>query len=270
MSKHLNNIGKIVEEILSVEAWHDTIHYQTETDLFLAVSFREGRFQGGDKQKVAFTVKLNRAEICIELDEYLKVNQSSILRQFPKVEYSTSKGETASKGATHSSNDSFNSELSLSPSFSASSGQAKDQSESASTNGSINRKFDWPIETFHSKTKAGSVWTAKPLKGAHLEGQVFDSEKAILSFSAQSEKGLDARHVKIIVRCKAEDFAIDEDSIELLDGNLITKFTPAGLRRRKKLAAEVLKNRIVEHGLELVELSDKYNDVILAMVMSNE
>lgn len=50
----------------------------------------------------------------------------------------------------------------------------------------------------------------------------------------------------------------------------MTRFTESGRRKRKRLARDVLCNRIADHGLELVDLSKKFNDVILAWVMANE
>lgn len=49
MSDNFLNVGKIIHEIVSAEAWHDTIQYNDDTGLFIAVAFKEGRFQGGEK-----------------------------------------------------------------------------------------------------------------------------------------------------------------------------------------------------------------------------
>ena len=270
MTHKLSNVGRIISEIVSAEAWHDTIEFQSPTDLFVAVSFREGRFQGGQETQVSFSVRLRRAEIEISLDDYLKVKPDSLLRQFPKIQYTQSESMSNSKSTTQSYSTKAQAKAALSPSATLSDESGEENGRSDTLGSAVTKGFDWPIQTSHMKASGTHVWTATPLCGDFLNGQVFDADRAVLTFSSQSDKGLDMRHVRIIIRCKAEDVIIDEDKIEVQGKNFLTRFTEAGLRKRKALARVALQNKIAEHGLELVDLSKRYEDVILAWVSANE
>lgn len=86
------------------------------------------------------------------------------------------------------------------PEASVSGETSKEHSYNLSSGDSLSTEFDWPIYSSYGKVEKNHVWTVKPLGKEFLDGQVFDSDKALLSFSSKSNKGLDARHVRIIVR----------------------------------------------------------------------
>ena len=57
------NSAKIIEELVSVDAWHDTIVEGASNPLHLSVTFSDARIMGSDDSPIAFAVELRRATV---------------------------------------------------------------------------------------------------------------------------------------------------------------------------------------------------------------
>ena len=77
------NSAKIIEELVSVDTWHDLITAGGSNPLHLSVSFTDARFAGTDEHPIEFAVELKRANIAVVLIPKLKVHVDTVMRMHP-------------------------------------------------------------------------------------------------------------------------------------------------------------------------------------------
>ena len=77
------NSAKIIEEIVSVDAWHDTIVEGASNPLRLSVTFSDARIMGSDDSPIEFAVELCRATVEVILSTKLNAHVDTVMDVHP-------------------------------------------------------------------------------------------------------------------------------------------------------------------------------------------
>lgn len=268
-----SNSARIIQELVSLEAWYDRLAPDCDSPFHIAVAFSDARYSGTDRSPVQFRVRLKRAVLVVECDENLSVPRKSKVRQHPKRE--TQVTQTDEFGAADQ--DSIESRRTvgvkanacMTPSASAqvdaSDTQSASQSRSEARSVAETETLTQNIEMTYLSVGEEHHWDLKPIRGDHLIGHAHDGESCLMHLRPGIDARLEDLGVRVYLRCKADDFDITDIEAKK---SVIEHLGIDGTERRLKMAKEVIKAKLAEADLEVVELDPKFQDVILADIVA--
>lgn len=266
----MTNTARILEEVVSLEAWHPPLSLHVDSPFHVALSFSQGRFQGGTDNKISFKVSLKRATLVVLVDEKLKVPNASKIREYPprQVEVSRSNTEGASQSNTKGAKAAVDTNVGLTnASVKAGAEVNKTQAQSSSMSGEHREveQVTRRMRMTHHKVGAQETWKIEPIDEPTLRGLCHDGKQPIMEVSPKTDQRLLDVAVRVLIKCDADDIEITDIKI---DKSIVDKLMPDTLVRRKKQAKVVIAAKLAELSLELVELDRKFEEVILADVLA--
>jgi len=266
----MSNRARIIDDLISLEAWHEPLEYDCAKPMFVALSFSDARYSGGSDMPVEFTVKLKRARLVVVCDQGIVVPKASKTREHPQrlrsvksanhEEHSTARSRETQgtlKTKVTSTNAAFDAEMS------DKSGDTKGQR----VGGEFETSEDI-IQTVHMTYKdAGSEhhWECRPMHKDHLEGTGHDGSSHIMELKASNGPRIEDMGVRVFLKCLADDLDVID---VMLKPSFKERFLGENRERRLRLAREVIKEKLKEAQLEVVELEPRFQEVVLADVIA--
>lgn len=262
------NRRRVLDEVISLEAWHDPFVPGALASIHVDAVFLEARLGAEEDSPIRFKLKLRRAELLfiIPPNEPLEVLQETVSR-----DQSISEGRLKLE-RSHSAQSAGSATAQLGLTRRNTSGVYLEASSGAARSESSVLQVDAPIRlilTTQSKTADGHYrWDLRPAIGEALEGKPWD---AILEprLSVRDTR-VDAMHLegscRVEVRCRREDLIVDK--ITLKDSDLLRSLSRRGSYRNRLAAAEAyirmaLTSRDLDHG----GLYEPFSEICLADVL---
>jgi hypothetical protein len=264
------NDARIIEGLLSLEAWHKPFEIGQPSPLHVALAFRESRYVGSDKLPVVFTVNLKKATLIVIGDENLTVPMATKVRSHPprSIQIVNETGAESSRAAGQIANRNAAADLSFA-------GIGATVGNSRQTTTQTDESQQTRIETTQTMTQliamtyfsrgAEHHWDCSPLRGSTLQQNAHDGSSMLMELTPQHGSDLSLLGVKVIVRCNADDLEITD--IEVKD----TAQEVAGLDDltiRLKVAKEVIRLKLIEAMLPSANPHKTYEELTLADLMA--
>lgn len=267
----MSNTARILEDLLSLEAWYEPLVYQCESPLKVALSFSDARYSGGQESPIEFSVELKRAVLVVVCDEKLAVPREGRLRQYPSRQMTIRQVEGNETQAAEGEEDIISGKAKIDEkgpgaevlgTFRNTSGFQKTNQDLHESSETLSQK----IEMTYRAAGKEHQWDCRPISEKTLQGTAQDGGQAMLRLKPTSDVRLEDFGVRVFVKCKSDDFEISDISIkpswkERLSGK-------EDLQRRLDLARAVIKAKLAEAQLEVTDLEPKYADVVIADVLA--
>ena len=262
------NSAKIIEELVSVDAWHDLITAGGSNPLHLSVSFTDARFAGTDEHPIEFAVELKRANIAVVLTPKLKVHVDTVVNMHPTdVQFESRRMDEAAQSQSGGSMVNLGATLSVNPSIKSGVKQDRNFGQSASKSVQETQASNWPIRAVKRKIGSRYSWDCHPIYGGTLFGPALDQDHPVFNFFTLSNERLYEEQIRIEVSCKAEDIFIDDSKIEVK--SWLRKRHGKLAESRLKLAREALRHRIAKENLVVGDLDSHYANVVIADIVAD-
>lgn len=265
-----DNRRQFLSEIMSIDAWHDPIVYNSNSaGVYVDMTFEEGRI-GGDRGEIPFTFKLNlkRALVTVEVGKSLKFDRRRVARTVPEsnVEHTRLRGAREIAESEISSSGSVD----LAALAVAISGGAKKRDEiSREDEIRLVQTLPETLVTPKSGGISGYSWILEPTFRDFLRGQPWDPFEEPRLFVDNIDKDLNEHHISVGVHCAFEDLDISDiqpkasmasrDQEELLFHDV-----------NKKSAEHFLKLLLTEAHLLPGRLDNRFRNVVIASVIALE
>ena len=262
------NSAKIIEELVSVDAWHDTIVEGASNPLHLSVTFSDARIMGSDDSPIEFAVELRRATVEVILSSKLNAHVDTVMDVHP-ANVDTETIIMRHSNCSHSETETYaaSGKLSELPVVEGSVKSNQTDEFGAAQSSQTRHSSNWPIRATKRKIGQNYAWDCRPLNGDSLSGPAFDKTQAVLQFYALGSKRLEDEQVRLKISCKVEDVYIDEDQFEPR-GWIIKKFGNPK-KKNMKAAMQALRHVIADAGLEVGNLDSKYAEIVIADIVAN-
>ena len=192
------NSAKIIEELVSIDAWHDTIVEGISNPLHLSVTFSDARIMGSDDSPIEFAVELHRATVEVILSSKLKAHVDTVMEAHP-ANVDTETIITRRSNRSHSETETYaaSGKISELPAFEASAKSNQTDEFGAAQSIQTRHSSNWPIRAIKRTIGQNYAWDCQPLNGASLSGPAFDKTQAVLQFYAQESKRLEDEQVRL-------------------------------------------------------------------------
>lgn len=266
----MSNKARIIESLVSVDAWHQPFEVDVKTPLHVALSFSDARYTGDENNPVEFQVELKRATLVIICDENVSVPKSSIVRQHPARKTTVrlengvgkaSKSENSAKAGFVAKATTKNQGLE----FIANQSQSQSIDLSSQAKREILEEITQTIEMVYTGRGTEHVWECQPVYQNTLKGSAHSGESLLMEIKPTIKKRLSDIGIRVFVKCKADDFLISDISLKK---TWKEKFLGDDLDRRLRMAKAVIRHKLAHVDLPSVELDPKFQDVILADIMA--
>lgn len=266
----MTNTARILEEVVSLEAWHSPLTVHVDSPFHVALSFSKGRFQGGTEKNISFKVALKRATLIVLVDDNLKVPNASKVREYPprKIEVSRCVAESAAQTDISAVKDSGGGEVGLTKVNLKAGIEAESKSEASHNTGEEYKEVEHVTRRMrmtHHKVGVKDTWQIVPIDAQTLQGMCHDGGQSMMKVTPQTDIRLSDVAIRVLLKCDADDIEISE--IEL-DKSLVEKLSGENRKRREKQAKIVIAAKLAERSLEIVDLDRKFEEVILADVLA--
>jgi hypothetical protein len=264
-----SNNRRILEEAISLEAWHSAFSPETDTaSIHVDIVFSEVRLGQEDESPVRFKLMIRRAEVVIVIPptEPLQVLQTSVSREHP-----TGLGTIRSKSSVGAATS-----LEASATLSIKPTPILRGKASASSATQLKKENTIEIETpvrmilsTQSRSKEGYYrWELKPVQADALLGKPWDAvSEPRLSVKDLSRKlgGIEGTS-RVEIRCKREDLMIEDVTIK--DRSMIKKLIGKSGYHNKIIAAEsYIRSMLFQRDLPAGDMAEPYSDVCLAEIV---
>lgn len=264
----MSNVARILDELVSLEAWHKPHEIEVASPFHVALTFSEARMSGGSNEAISFRVRLKKATLVIVCDEDLVVPLSSKLREYPNREWTIKSSEAQSEEGAQSSKETNKSSGGISikgPSLSVDDAVERTDAQKANLGSSreITETMQNRIMMIYRSVGSEHHWDCAPLLGESLNGVAHPGNSPIMATKPNRDARLDMLGIRVFLKCKAEDLDIPPDDIQA-SPTLKERFVGEDLDRRLRLAREVIKAKLAASELEVCELEPRYQDVIIA------
>jgi len=262
------NSAKIIEELVSVDAWHDAIVEGGSNPLHLSVTFSDARIMGSQDSPIEFAVELRRATVEVILSSKLKAHVDTVMEVHPvNVVTGTTKTQHANSSHSKSNTLAASAKFSETPTVAASAKHSQTDEIGAAQTLQVSQNSSWPIRATKRKIGQNYAWDCRPLNGETLSGPAFDNTQSVLQFYADGSKRLEDEQVSLKISCNVEDVYIDEDQFEPRWW-VIEKFGNPQ-KKNMKAAIQALRHVIADAGLEVGNLDSKYAEIVIADIIAN-
>lgn len=265
MHRPNSNRAKLLADIVSIDAWHAAFSEERAVvDLHIDVVFRTTRVGGESSSPVRFTLSIKNAEVILVIpeNEPIDVLASSVKRHGTPTkvvrETKTQSSANLQAGASIA--------VEGGAKFKGNIGghAAKSLEENIVSSQEI-----LEMMCLTSKTREGNYrWELRAVDGAALHGRGWQADESICKIKRREIYGSNIEpSIRVDVRCFRQDLIID--NLELKNEELWQRVN-FGNASKKRLAAaeEYIKNRILEEGLQCVDVSEPYALMTIASVIA--
>jgi len=268
---NVSNSHRILQELVSVEAWHKPLEFDNNSPFHVALGFADARYSGPDNLPIEFQVKLKRATLVVVCDQNLKVPKSTTVRVHPTWEKSYRQMQGDARDRSVSSSRHGTTDVAIDglkgPSANASVSRGDANNESATRN----------IETEYTQTIRQHIqmnyrysgdehqWDCHPINADTLQGSAHTGSDPIMEIKPTLDKRLEDMGVRVFVKCKADDFEITDIR---MNKSLRERLTGEDLQARERLAKQVIKHKLAEADLEATDLDASFREVVIADIIS--
>jgi hypothetical protein len=263
-----HNRKRAFADVVTIDAWHeDFTGNRSRVDLHTDVVFGTARLGGEIDSKVRFRLSIKRAEVAVIIPdgEPVSVEKKSVSRDSP--EFKGRLTETVEEKADVNAKAKLSGAISstkLAAALSAETrgGASRSKTKRVSVSSAIKTMlvtqsqteeghYRWIIETQTSKTLEGRPWD--PNKQPRLK---------LIDLRKSRSKGIPPT-VRVEVRCRREDFVID--NLEIKDSTLwkVVK-SKAGFINKIAAAESYIRDHLIREGLEVENIGDIFGQVTLA------
>jgi hypothetical protein len=267
-----DNRRRMFADVVSVDAWHDEFDYRKKrVDLHADVVFGTARLGGERESEITFRLSLRRAELVVIVPETepVRIDRASISRDAPemRVEKTMTRETTVAtkaKAATSISVSQSGTSASLSGGVEGEANAVEKEKLEASETLRLMLVTQSTDEDGHCR------WAVTPQTREVLDGRPWNAIKeprlTLVDQRRDRLQGLPPT-VRVEVRCLREDLIIED--IQPKDPTLLEKVqAKAGFGNRLKAAEAYIRNRLLEEGLEVGEIADKFAGLTLASVIA--
>lgn len=266
----MSNKARIIEELVSLEAWHEPLEYDCAKPMHVAVSFSDARYAGGPNMPVEFTLKLKRAKIVVICDPSLTVPRKTKTRQYPKrlQSFRHTKHDEEAEGSSHEVQAKSNMKATLSKAEASAEASGKLAGTRSQRRGGQTEQSEEVIQTIQLTYKTAGEehhWECLPIHETHLVGTGHDGDEPLMQLKAKEGSRLEDLGVRVFIKCLADDLDVVDVTAK---PNVRERFLGENFERRLRLAREVIRQKLKEAQLEIVELEPRFQEVVLADVMA--
>jgi hypothetical protein len=268
---NVSNSHRILQELVSVEAWHKPLEPDTDSPFRVALSFGDARYSGDDETPIEFQVELKRATLVVVCDNNLRVPKGTTVRVYPPWEknYREVHGDTKDQSVSSSQRASADASASgikgASGGVSGARGKAESESNARRTETEYNQIIRQHVQMNYQQLGDEHHWHCDPVNTQTLRGSAHTGDDPVMELRPTIDRRLEDLGIRVFVKCKADDFEIRDISAKK---SFIEKLTGEDLERRKRLAKEVIKHKLAEADLEVVDLEPRFREVVIADIMS--
>lgn len=264
-----NNRTRVFSEVVSVDAWHRPFADGNDlVDLHADVVFLSARVGEEQESSVRFRLSIKRAEVVVVVPEHepVAIDKWSVQRDAQEFE------GRITQTLEQSSSASANVEAGLSQSGPTFSGHGT-VSAGIQSNTIVEKSAPLRlIVALQGKSSDGHYqWMLTPQSGPVLQGKSWDPSIPRLKLRdvrADKTRSLPPC-VRLEVRCRQEDLAIDD--IQIKDEGRWAKIQARfGFANRRAAAISYVRRALVEEGLEVANIEDPFGRVTLGAVLAEE
>lgn len=256
-----SNLTRSFGHLVSLEAWHSQAPEEVKT-LHVDATFMEARIGEGEESKVRFRLSVKRADVTFVTPDGagVAVIQKSVARE----SRASGRAELVKRGSNASSGKASGSialqeRPSLRAELSASTELSSEHSETATLSKEISE-----IEWRHKKDPQGyHAWEVFPYKNGSMLGKPWDPNlHPRLGFKVRGSSSELVDDPRVVVTCRREDLHIV--GVEIKADNVVEKIRSSGKRNREAAAEAVIKQILIEEGLDAGRLDEKFSEIMLA------
>jgi hypothetical protein len=268
-TKSNSNLKRIIDGLLSLEAWHRPFEFNVVAPLHVALAFREARYSGSKECPVEFRVALKRATLIIVCDEAIRVPKATKVRAYP--ERKTKFGSEDALGKSISDSSTYSKELGANLTnagidlkaghTSQVSGQFQTSTEARL---SVEAELTQLIQMTYFDRDNEHHWDCTPIFGNRLEKNAHDGKSCLMELVPTKDNNLDDLGVQVMVRCQVDDIEISD--IVVKDGHKNIKALK-DLEVRIKVAKAVIKEKLAEAMLPTADTYHAFSTITLADMM---
>ncbi|NVO26816.1 hypothetical protein HJ526_05255 [Donghicola sp. C2-DW-16] len=270
----MSNTERIIDKLISLEAWHKPLEHECAKPLYVALSFSDARYSGGLQMPVEFTVRLKRAQLVVVCDPGIDIPKSTKVRVYPARQrsYKTISQSERTDTETQEFNRAAEATVSLNPSVKA----VNDLRNSETKGGRSGEVFEvaedisQTVYMTYGGNRNEHLWNCHPNHEKYLHGIGHDGSSHLMEIKAIKESRIEDLGVRVFLKCLADDIDIADITIKpsFAEKYLGKKSGKKDIERRLRLAREVIQEKLREAQLEVVELEPRFQEVILADVVA--
>jgi hypothetical protein len=259
-------------DVVSVDAWHDEFDGRRKmADLHADVVFSEGRLGGEPDSLITFKLSLKRAELVVIVPktEPVGIDRSSISRDAPQM--SVKKTTTLERTVKTSAKATTSAEASEKGACVSASGALAAQADAVEKEKlEACETVSLMLVTQSTDADGHYRWAVAPQLGDILVGRPWDAARdprlTLVDRRRVRSNGLPPT-VRVEIRCLREDLFIND--IQPKDPTIFeTMKARTGFGNRIKAAEAYIRNRLLEEGLEVGNIADKFAALTLASVLA--
>lgn len=282
-----NNRVRILEDVLSLDVWRSTYDDTTdESKLYIDIFFHEeariGGIRGDLESVVRFRLALRRAEVHVTIPstERIKVLRSSITQQHLEeiLDDAHAGDDTAPDSTLLQMNIAAENESVRNSESNTEYKKSEEAVEAVNTTEiDDDIQFDMVereqssrhIESYAYRTPSGYAFRIQPLNSYNLSGRPWNPNVPRMTIKRSPTEMIHpiSSEVIISVRCRREDIIISD--VEFTGGE--GRFKIGELSANKRIMVEqILKQEIIKSGLPVGNISEQFEDVVIARMASGE
>lgn len=264
-----NNRSRVFSEVVSIDAWHRPFVDGVDlVDLHADVVFLSARVGEEQDSAVRFRLSIKRAEVVVIVPEHepVAIDKWSVQRDAQEFEGRVT--ETHAQSASAAGEVEAGASM-AGPVFSSRAKAAAQIQTNKITEKSAPLRL---IVALQGKSADGHYqWTLTAQSGAALQGKSWDPSVARLKLrDARSDKSRGVPPcVRLEVRCRQEDLAIDD--IQIKDEGRWAKIqSRLGFVNRRAAAIAYVRKALTEEGLDVANIEDPFGRVTLGSVLAEQ
>ena len=109
------------------------------------------------------------------------------------------------------------------------------------------------------------IGIVRPIAAETLKGHAHEGTSSLMELTPKVDKRLSDMGIRIMLKCKSDDFEITDITA---NKTVMERLRGDNLEKRLRMAREVIKEKLADAQLEVVELDPKFRDVIIADILS--
>jgi hypothetical protein len=268
-----DNRRRALHEIISLDVWHKGFTKIRDTsDLYVDVTFSEGRISGRPDEDVSFRLKLKKAEIVVIVPptEPAIIDKSSVNRDSDRKKVIV---EQADKTAGNI-NVGIDASLKLSsgiPKYDIGANSAASASKLREKTLKVLEEYSNIMKVVQSRTLEGDyVWHIEATTDEFLNGKPWDAvdkpRMQVIDTRPDRMKGIEPS-IRVEARCRREDLEIFD--IKVRSNNIWRRVVELNIEKNRVLAAEAaIRTRLFEAGLVFGNMRDPYSQMTICAIIS--
>ena len=265
------NSARILQELVSLESWHEPLQFGQKSKFHIALAFGDARYAGRDNFPIEFRVRLKRATLVVKCDPELRIPRATKVRAHPPMQKTVRQlqGLKNSTGTTDSITAEGQAAVSAKegPSASAKVARKIENSSNKSHEGQneVTEVLTQHIRMIYREVGDEHHWDCEPIAAETLKGHAHEGTSSLMELTPKVDKRLSDMGIRIMLKCKSDDFEITDITA---NKTVMERLRGDNLEKRLRMAREVIKEKLADAQLEVVELDPKFRDVIIADILS--